>query len=262
MKHASIIICHYSKADDFGELKARRCRYSRSEMMKMTLTSLKESIDYPAEIIVVDNGGSPDDTDYLAQMVRDGLINTLIRNKNNMYFAYAWNQGYRLATGHYLVFTCNDIRFKKGWLSSCIKVLDENPDKKIIASPLVTPDKDWPKFFKEPLGEYRINVMAGSNCVVTTHKVMEDLGEWPQHPVGGTIWYRKMHKMGYLVAIPPVNMADHLARRGGVNFYKDIKTKATLLTGEEIDFNYRWDDDKNGNNKYFKGRQRSAGINL
>lgn len=233
--HVSIIICHYSKVDDFGEVKARG-QQSRSEMLKMTLDSLERNTKYPAEVIVVDNGGNPDDSDYLVDMARKGIINTYIRNKNNMYFGWAWNQAARLSTGDYLCFTCNDIFFKENWLAETITPLLNHPDKKLIATPLITPDKDRDKYMRGTLDGYRLNSMAGSNCMLMSRNMYETLGELTTNRVASYLWYAKMKALGILMVAPPSNLADHLAHAGGVNFNADIRVVKTLLNGDVVDY--------------------------
>jgi len=233
--HVSVIICHYSKVDDHGEIRARGQK-SRSEMLRTTMESLEKNTNYPAEIIVVDNGGNPDDSNYLLDLVRKGVINTYIRNKNNMYFGWAWNQAARLATGDYLCFTCNDIEFRENWLSTTINILRKYPEKRLIATPLITPDKDKPKFMRGYLDGYRLNSMAGSNCMLMTRQTHEILGELTTHQVASYLWYDKIKGLNYLIVAPPVNMAVHLAHRGGVNFTKEMKVVKELINKDIIDF--------------------------
>ena len=207
MKFCSIIICHFGQTNHEGYDGANP---SRSDIMKRSLESLKENTDYPAEVIVVDNGGNPDDTDYLVQKVREGVITTLIRNRDNMSFAFAWNQGVRLATGDYLCFTCNDIEYKKGWLSSCIELLEKYPNRKFISTPYLTPDKDVEGSMVEPIDGNRVNRMAGSNCMIMTYETFKDIGEFPHHRIAGSTWHRVMNMKGYMVLIPPIDLVDIL----------------------------------------------------
>ena len=260
MKHASIIVCHYSLVDDFGELRATGSLMTRSEMLKRCILSLKENTDYPAEIIVMDNGGNPDDTDWLVGQVREGVIDTLVRYKNNMNFAFAWNQGFRLATGDYVCFTCNDIEFKPKWLSSCVSLLEKYPERKLIASPYISPEKNRPNWNKEVLPDgARINSLAGSACFITTPEVFKDIGEMPHHRVGGSIWHRRMCRMGYQVIIPPVDLVEHLGFRGGTNYYRQLNIERTLLNGEKVQFNYKYE----GNKNYYEGGiQKPAEVKL
>jgi len=258
MKFASIIVCHFSQTDAFGGVRAKGI--NRSEMMRESLESLFENTDYPAEIIVMDNGGSPDDTDWLAQKVREGKINTLVRYKENMNFAFAWNQGFRLATGDYVCFTCNDIKYHKGWISTCIGLLEKYPERKLIAAPMITPDKNNWHYNKETLEDgTRINSLAGSNCFITTPEVFKDIGEIPHHRVGGSIWYRRMHNKGYMVIAPPKNIVTHLAHRGGTNYKQHLEIERTLLHGEKVNYTYDYMDPAKD---YLYGKQKNAGIKL
>lgn len=258
MKYCSVIICHYSHRDDFGGDRPEPVK--RPEMLRECLRSLYENTDYPIEIIVMDNGGNPDDTDFLLNEVREKRIDTLVRYKQNMNFAFAWNQGFRLATGDYVNFTCNDIEFKQGWLSTCIGLLEKNSHRRLIATPLITRDKNTHSFNKEVLEDgSRINSLAGSNCFITTQKAFKDIGDMAQHRVGGSIWHRRMWTKGYMVIAPPENMAIHLAHRAGTDYRQHIEVERTLLKGENVNFTYTYRDP---DVDYLWGQQKDAGVTL
>ena len=238
MKYCSIIITHYSQPDDFGGKRAGTIADQRSAMMKQCIESLKSNTDFPAEVIVIDNGGDKDDSDWLLQKVREGVINTYVRNKNNMHFGWARNQGIRLATSDYICISDNDILFKKNWLSKTIEPLLKWPDKRFIASPFITPDKTK---FKNPRGnfhEYRLNSMAGSNCMIMTKKIYWEVRPFTTHHITGSHWHRRMVKAGYLVIVPPEDYVEHLAFRHGYTLRAKIKVKEDLLTGGEADFTF------------------------
>lgn len=251
-KYVSIMIVHYAQTDVHGTKGV-----DRSTLMKESLESLFANTDYPAEILVADNGGNPDDTDWLVQKTREGKINTLVRYKENTQFAFSWNQLARIATGDYLLFTCNDIKFKPGWLSSCVNLLEKYKDRKLIASPFITPDKNRPNFNKEVLEDARINSMAGSNCMLMRREDWLAIGEFPHHRIGGSVWHRIMVNKGYMVIIPPVDMVEHLAWRKGINWRKPAVIKRTLLNGEEVDFSLQI-----RKKSLYNGWQRDAGIKL
>ncbi len=138
-KHVSIIVCHFSQIDIFGETAAGINPPSRSLLLRTCIESILANTNYPAELICADNGGNPDDSDYLLGLAREGKI-THVRFPQNLHFAMAWNQCAKLATGQYLAFICNDIEVAPNWLSECMRILAENEDK-LIATPFITYDK-------------------------------------------------------------------------------------------------------------------------
>jgi len=232
-KHASIIICHYSKIDDFGETSAGENPPKRKDLLINLIESLNKYTDYPAEIIVMDNGGNPDDSNMLLDYVRSGKIQTLVRFNNNMHFAYAWNTGAKIATGDYLSFICNDIEVGPGWLSACVKILEDYPDKQYVATPFVTYDKI--RQTKEITKEgYRVNMRSGSNCMVLRASDWEKLGEFPMHRIGGSLWYTRNFRAGWWFVAPPEDLAIDRGWRRGVNFSIPIEVKKTLTTGVEL----------------------------
>ena len=236
-KFCSIVYCTYPKCDDFGETAG--VGINRSETMKQSIQSLIRETDYPAELIVIDNGGNPDDTDYLLGLLREGKINTLIRNKENMHFAFAWNQGIKIANGDYLVLTCNDIFFGPKWLSKMIWLLEKYPEalgKKLIASPLCAPSQDRFPYHVGMIDGYKVNKRAGSNCIVLRKTDIDELGLFRHHRIAGSKWYDNMKQKGYAVIVPPENLVVDLGFRRGVNFTIPIKVKETLLTNKEVDF--------------------------
>ena len=243
IEYVSIIVCHYSQPDDYGGVRARSQKETRSELLRITMDSLERNTTYPAEIIVIDNGGKDDDSDYLVGLARRGVINTYVRNKNNMYFGWAWNQGKRLATGSHICFTCNDIGFEAGWLEATIKPLLDHPDKDLIASPLITPDKDQPKFYKGTLDGYRLNTSSGSNCMLMSREMADKLGILPTSSTASYKWYHNMWKNNWLMVTPPKNVAVHLAHKGGVDFMQRIEVHKILLDGTDVDYSMmKWNE--------------------
>lgn len=234
-KHVSIILCHYSKIDDFNEEAAGKNPPKRSDLLKKCLDSLLTNTkDYPAEIIVMDNGGSPDDSEYLLGKARDGLI-THVRFPHNMHFALAWNQGAKLATGQFLSFVCNDIEFQEGWLSACVKILEDYPGKDWLSCPFITYDKQ--RYTVETTTEgYRVNLRSGSNCMVIRRETFNRIGDFPVHRIGGTVWYNKLYRMGIRTVAPPVDLASDMGWRKGVNFSIPIEVTKTLTDGSVVHF--------------------------
>ena len=231
--HVSIILCHYSKIDDSGETAAGKNPPKRSDLLRIAIDALLKNTNYPAELIVCDNGGEPDDSEYLLGLARIGKL-THIRFPNNLHFAFVWNAGARLATGDPLCFICNDIEVLPNWLPECMRILDEHKGEKVIATPFVTYDKRKMNGVLEN-GD-RTNPRAGSNCLVIRREDFAVMGDWPHHRIGGTIWYNLLKQKGYTTIAPPKDLAGDRGWRHGLNFDIDIEVKKTLLDGSEVDF--------------------------
>ena len=234
-KYASIILVHYSLVDDYGGKKAWADQDTRSQMLKQSISSIVENTSYPAELIVMDNGGNPDDSNYLLDLVRKKIINTYVRYKDNMQYAFSHNQGAKLATGDYLVFTCNDVTVKKDWLTTCVKLLEDNKDRRLVATPLIVSHIN-PNYNKEKIGDARINPYAGSNCMVMDRRTWRDLGDLHVYCDFGNQWFREKVIKGYKSIAPPENLADHLANHRGLNWRQQVKIVKTLLNKKEINF--------------------------
>ena len=230
-KHVSIIVVHYGRIDDFGETAAGKNPPSRSLLLRTCIESILANTNYLAELICADNGGNDSDSDYLMNLSMQGYL-TYVRFPQNMNFSFAWNQCAKLATGQYLSFICNDIEVAPNWLGECMRILSEN--ERIIATPFITYDKR--KFnVIAPNGD-RFNIRAGSNCLVIPRELFNEIGEWPIHRIGGTLWYDKILKMGIKTVAPPTDLAYDRGWRHGVNFSIPIEVKKKLLDGSEISF--------------------------
>src|SRR3990167_7315708 len=233
MKHVSIVLCHYSKIDDFGETAAGRRPPKRSDLLHICVEALLKNTDYPAELICMDNGGEPDDSHYLMDKAREGKL-THVRFPQNMHFAFAWNQGAKLSTGEYLCFMCNDIEVLPAWLSECIRILEEHQDEILVATPFITYDKRRMNTVLE--NKDRQNPRAGSNCLVIRREDFYKVGEWPLHRIGGTVWYNKIRDMGIRTIAPPTDLASDRGWRHGLNFDIPIEVKKILLDNSFINF--------------------------
>jgi glycosyltransferase involved in cell wall biosynthesis len=242
MNWVSVIICHYSKVDDFGGARAKKYGLPedcRSKMLRECIESLAKNTSYPAEIIVIDNGGDPDDSDYLLGKLREGVINTYVRNKNNMHFGWAFNQGVALATSEYICLTCNDIKFKKNWLTKTMEAWMAHKNRKLIASPFISIDKTK---FKNPLGTFkdgcRLNSMAGSNCMIMTKNIYKEVGPMTTHHLAGSHFHRRMCELGYRTIAPPKNYVEEMAFRAGCHLKLHIEVKEKLLNKDIVNFTF------------------------
>jgi nucleoside-diphosphate-sugar epimerase/GT2 family glycosyltransferase len=87
------------------------------------------------EIIVVDNASSDGSAQALA--ARDDVI--FIRNRQNLGYAAANNQGLAAARGDYLMLLNPDVEVAAGVFDKLIDFLDENPDAGVAGPALISP---------------------------------------------------------------------------------------------------------------------------
>jgi UDP-glucuronate 4-epimerase len=91
--------------------------------------------DGEMEIIVVDNASSDGSAQALA--ARDDVV--LIRNRENLGYAAANNQGLAAARGDYFMLLNPDVEVSPGVFDKLVDFLDENPDAGVAGPALVSP---------------------------------------------------------------------------------------------------------------------------
>lgn len=238
-KFASIIFTHYAMND------------RRSEVMITSMESLLRT-KYPFELIVIDNGYSMKDSEYLLELADKGLIHTYIRNSRNMHFGYARNQALELAQGDYFVVVDNDLDYKDPfWLSKCIDVLEFFPGEKIYSTPMDYPTgllKEKYQTGELKMGDKTIplSMRAGSNCFVIRRYDMKSIGKFAIHRIAGSRWTDLAVRKGYLAAVLNEGLVTDMGLRQGYNLGQPIPIFMRLSDGSDIYFNmdeYKRDND-------------------
>lgn len=101
-------------------------RWNTLQLTKNCLASIfHHSDEYPAEVIVVDNGSTDGSPEMIA---REFPAVTLIRNTRNEYFSKACNQGAAVATHDYLCLLNSDTVVPPGSLHRLMAFLRTHPD--------------------------------------------------------------------------------------------------------------------------------------
>lgn len=226
----SIIFVHYAMNEN------------RSALARASLKSLQDTIHTPAEIIVVDNGNSLEDSQFFLKEVQEKRIALYIRNADNMHFSYGRNQAMPEVHGKWVVIADNDIVYKDHWLELGIKCITHFKDKKLIASPINYPyvhkrDPRWRHGQLEVKGRhFNLTERAGSNCMIMKKETYDEMGKFELHKKSGCLYADKLVNAGYLVITPALNWAFDAGLRKGFNFTSEFTIKRTLSNGEEIKF--------------------------
>lgn len=213
MAKVSVIYTHWG-------MDEKRCAKMRASLYSLIVTAPE------AEIIVVDNGGSFEDSKWLLSLAEKGQIACYVRNRKNMHFGYARNQGLKLASGDYLVICDNDIIFSDKWVDECVEFLEKH-DGKYIATPIACDPMNATRAVRW-VGEvdgWKLNTRAGSNVFMLRRKDFETIGFFDLHRIAGSLYCDRFCRLGYVVAIMPVHKAVDSGFREGYNFKEDIPNK-------------------------------------
>lgn len=99
--------------------------WNGSVVFKNCLDSLKNLTYKNWEVIVVDNGSSDGSEDLVKNVYIPKARYKLIKNRNNIGFAPANNQGLKLAKGKYILLLNNDTKVKKNSLSLMVEKMEK-----------------------------------------------------------------------------------------------------------------------------------------
>jgi len=97
---------------------------------------IKHTGDIRYEIIIVDNA-STDETADITGIVKNI---TVIKNKENLGFVGACNEGARKAEGKYTLFLNNDTKVQEGWLAPMLEAVEKDCRVGAVGAKLIFPD--------------------------------------------------------------------------------------------------------------------------
>jgi len=120
------------------ELSIIVVNYNTASLVSSCLACITENIhDKAFEIIVVDNGSM----DGSCRLIRERFSALcLIENVENLGFARAVNQGFRLSRGKYLLILNPDVTLTSGSVETAIHFLDGHPEVGVLLPRLLNPD--------------------------------------------------------------------------------------------------------------------------
>jgi GT2 family glycosyltransferase len=123
--------------------------YNNKSTLENTLISIYKQVkETDFEIIIVDNAS----TENNVNMIRDEFQNVkIIENKTNKGFAYACNQGAKIAQGNILLFINSDIILQDNPIPKMLILFNKLPNIGIIGCQLLNSDKTYqPSYYSKP----------------------------------------------------------------------------------------------------------------
>lgn len=105
------------------------------QCIESLFSSVKTALEY--EVIVIDNGSNDGSAQYLESL---GEKITLVKNRSNLGYAKACNQGMKIARGEYILLLGSDTIMQEGTLEKSISYLNEHTDAGAVGCRLLNPD--------------------------------------------------------------------------------------------------------------------------
>ncbi len=115
--------------------------FNRADLTRRCIESIRQST--PAglyDLVLVDNGSTDTTGDLLDELEHSDLPVLVIRNKRNMGYAHACNQGIQAATREHLVLLNNDTEASPGWLEALTAPLDADSSIGAVGAKLLYPN--------------------------------------------------------------------------------------------------------------------------
>ena len=149
----------------------------RLKLMQGCLTALRERTKYPYQLVIVDNGPGAQTEAVIAAGPDVHIANKVLHNPGS-----SRNQGAAAARGDYLAFLDNDMEVYEDWLADAVALLEQYPDRKLIAVPTECPLARHPDNIIGPLdGKHTLTKAAGSGCWVMKRRTFDEIGPWDEH---------------------------------------------------------------------------------
>ncbi|MDY6846554.1 MAG: glycosyltransferase family A protein [Chloroflexota bacterium] len=100
---------------------------NRMDVTKMTLQSILANTKEPFDLLVFDNGSSPEMVEYLQALYENGLIDYLHLSRRNIGKLNALNMIFHIAPGEIVAYCDDDVFHLPGWLGRHLEIIDTFP---------------------------------------------------------------------------------------------------------------------------------------
>jgi glycosyltransferase involved in cell wall biosynthesis len=104
------------------------------DVLKVTLSSLRENTKVDFDLMVFDNGSCPEVKEFLLNEQSEGRIQYLILSEKNLGKGGAWNMILSGSPGEIIAYTDSDALFFEGWLEKSLELLETFPNVGMVTS--------------------------------------------------------------------------------------------------------------------------------
>ena len=101
---------------------------NRMDVTKMTIRSILANTKEPFDLLVFDNGSSPEMVDYLQTLFENGSIDYLLLSERNIGKLNALNMIFNIAPGEIVAYSDDDVLHLPGWLGKHLEIIDTFPN--------------------------------------------------------------------------------------------------------------------------------------
>lgn len=101
---------------------------NRMDVTKLTIQSILANTKEPFDLLVFDNGSSPEMVDYLQNLSDNGSIDYLVLSKRNIGKLNALDIIFNIAPGEIVAYTDDDVFHLPGWLGEHLEIIDTFPN--------------------------------------------------------------------------------------------------------------------------------------
>ena len=101
---------------------------NRMDVTKLTIQSILANTKEPFDLLVFDNGSSPEMIHYLQDLYEKGAIDYLLLSKRNIGKLNALNMIFNIAPGEIIAYCDDDIFHLPGWLGKHLEIIDTFPN--------------------------------------------------------------------------------------------------------------------------------------
>lgn len=107
--------------------------WNQSESTSACIEHILKNTQYPYRLILVDNGSATETKNYLEDLKQTQKTEiNLIRNKENLGFVRAVNQGLEVSRAPYVCILNNDTLPGTGWLTELVEFAEKHPDAGLL----------------------------------------------------------------------------------------------------------------------------------